>query len=267
MIIRHDIASSLYLADLAKFPAVFAVDSFQEEIQIAYDQIDELLKPSLFPSVQLEPKFRTRYDGMGMLIAPSWILSAAHVATELSVENDIEIDGVPQAVESIFLHPQFRNYDETKRMAENDIALIRLKQPVETVEPLPLYTQKDELGKTVTFVGRGDFGNGLTGPDSVDGQLRIATNRIEKTDDQWLIFKFDAPPNCTAIEGISGPGDSGGPALIATDSGWAIAGISSGNDDHGESLNMCCYGTWEYYTRVSFQLDWIKSVVTTELPY
>lgn len=263
MIIRHDIAPSLYLVDPSNFPAVLAVDSFQEEIQIAYDEIDELLNPSLLPAIQPEPEFRTRYDGMGMLIAPRWILSAAHVATELSLENDIEVAGNAHAVEAIFLHPQFRNYGENREMAENDIALIQLKQPVEKVEPLPLYAQKDELGKTVTFVGRGDFGNGLVGPNSVDGKLRIATNRIEETDDQWLIFKFDTPPDCTELEGISGPGDSGGPALIATDEGWAIAGISSGQNDHGQTLGEGRYGVWEYYTRVSFQIDWIKAVMTS----
>ena len=263
MIIRHDIDPTLYLVAPEDFPAVFAVDSFEQEVQIAYDQIDELLKPSLLPSVQPEPEVFTRYDGMGMLIAPEWILSAGHVATELSVENDIEIAGEPHAVKKIFLHPGFRNYGEAGEMAENDIALIHLKTSVEQVSPLPLYTSRDELGKTVTFVGRGDFGNGLIGPDSVDGKMRIATNRIEKTDDQWLLFEFDAPPNCTEIEGISGPGDSGGPALIMTDAGWAIAGISSGNDDTEQKLGEGHYGTWEYYTRVSFQLDWIQSVLQT----
>lgn len=262
MIIRHDIDPTLYLVAPETFPAVFAIDSFLQEVQIAYDPIDELLKPSLLPTVQPEPEFFTRYDGMGMLIAPSWVLSAAHVATELSLENNIEIGEVSYAVEKIFLHPGFRNYSGTGDMAENDIALIQLKQPVKNVSPLPLYTQKDELGKTVTFVGRGDFGNGLIGPDSADGKMRIATNRIEKTDDQWLVFKFDTPPECTDLEGISGPGDSGGPALIKTDDGWAIAGISSGNHDHGQPLGMGCYETWEYYTRVSFQLDWIKSIVS-----
>ena len=261
MIIRHDIDPARYLIAPESFPAVFAVDSVQQEVQIAYDQIDELLKPSLLPTVQPKPEVFTRYDGMGMLIAPTWILSAAHVATELAIEKPIEIGGVAHKVEKIFVHPGFRNYSGTGDMAENDIALLQLKQPVTSVSSLPLYTQKDELEKIVTFVGRGDFGNGLIGPDSVDGKMRIATNRIEKTDDQWLMFKFDAPPACTDLEGISGPGDSGGPALIQTDDGWAIAGISSGQNDLGQRLGEGRYGVWEYYTRVSFQLEWISSVM------
>jgi len=265
MIIRHDIDPKLYLIEPERFPAIFAVDCAEQALQIAYDQIDELLKPSLLPSVQPQPETFTRYDGMGMLIAPIWVLSAAHVATELLQGSDIDIAEEFYTIEKIFLHPGFRNYSETDEMAENDIALIQLRRPVETVSPLPLYTQRDELGKTVTFVGRGDFGNGLIGPDSVDGRLRMATNRIEETDDQWLVFKFDAPPACTELEGISGPGDSGGPALIETDQGWVIAGISSGQNDLGQGLGEGHYGVWEYYTRVSFQLDWIESVVGAEL--
>ncbi len=262
MIIRHDVDPALYLIAPDTFPAVFAVDSTQQEVQIAYDQIDELLKPSLLPLVQAEPEVFTRYDGMGMLIAPLWVLSAAHVATELSLENAIEIGGVSHTVEKIFLHPGFRNYSEIE-MAENDIALIQLKQSVENVSPLLLYASKDEVGRTVTFVGRGDFGTGLTGPDSVDGKMRKATNQVEEADDQWLMFRFDAPPECAELEGISGPGDSGGPALIQMSEGWAIAGVSSGQGS--SSFGEGHYGVWEYYTRVSFQLDWIESVVGTGL--
>lgn len=262
MIIRHDIDSGLYLINSAKFPAVFAVDSYQEEIQIAYDKIDELLKPSLLP---ITPKFRTRYDGMGMLIHPRWVLSAAHVAVELSTEKTIEIVDDTYTIENILLHPNFRNYSATE-MAENDIALIQLNRSVDSVVPLPLYTQKDEVGQVVTFVGRGDYGNGLIGPDQVDGKMRMATNRIETADDQWLIFEFDAPPNGTELEGISGPGDSGGPALIKTEEGWAIAGISSGQDhDSLQKVGEGRYGAREYYTRVSFQLDWIVSVIGPEI--
>lgn len=264
MIIRHDIDPDRYLVEPVKFPAVFAVDSFQEEVLVTYDKIDELLKPSLLPSVQPAPEFYTRYDGMGMLIRPDWVLSAAHVSTELSSEKEIEIAGHTYPIKDIVLHPDFRNYSANKEMAENDIALIQLSHSVNNVDPLPLYKQKDELGTVVTFVGQGDYGNGLIGPDEVDGKMRTATNRVEKTDDQWLIFKFDAPPECTELEGISGPGDSGGPALIKTDEGWAIAGISSGQHDHGQNLGEGRYGVWEYYTRVSFQLDWIESVVESK---
>ncbi len=265
MIIRHDINPELYLTDPTQFPAVVAVDSCQEEVQIAYDSIDELLKPSLMTAVQTVPEYRTRCDGMGILIRPSWILSAAHVAAALSLDKEIEFAGSAYAIKKIVLHPEFQNYSLEQDMAVHDIALIELRQPVKGIAPLPLYRQTDELDKIVTFVGRGDFGHGLIGPNQVDGKMRLATNRIEKVDQQWLMFRFDAPPDGTELEGISGPGDSGGPALVKTDEGWAIAGISSGQISRlpsGKNLGEGRYGVWEYYARVSSYLRWIDSVVS-----
>ena len=149
MIIRHDIDAASYLVDPAQFSAVVPVDSFQEEVLISYDKIDQLLKPKLIPSIQSEPEFYTRYDGMGTLIRPEWILSAAHVATEISLDKTIEFAECAYPIRQIVLHPHFRNYGETVDFAEHDIALIQLQQPVESISPLPLYEDFDELEKIV----------------------------------------------------------------------------------------------------------------------
>ncbi len=259
MIIRHDVDPELYLADPAQFPAVVAIDKFREEIPIAYDNIDRMLKPSLIPEIQMAPETCDRTDGMGTLIHPSWILTAAHVAVEMSLDHKIEFADGMHSIEQIVVHPDFRNWSEAVILAKNDIALIKLVRPVEAIAPVLLYPQKNELTEIVTFLGSGDFGNGLIGPDSVDTRLRKATNHVEAVDREWLVFKFDAPPNGTALEGISGPGDSGGPALIRVDEKWAIAGISSGQDSG--TLGEGCYGVLEYYTRVSQYVDWIESVI------
>lgn len=258
MIIRHDIDPALYLAHSAQFPAIVPVCSALEEVLIVYDDIDQLLRPSLIPAV-LAPDVYTRCDAMGTLIQPNWVLSAAHVAIELSLENEIEFAGTVYGIEQLVLHPDFHNCEDISNV-QNDIALIQLQQPVTGISPLPLYGRTDELQKTVTLVGQGDFGTGLIGPDQVDGKKRVATNRIEKVDNQWLIFKFDAPPDATDLEGISGPGDGGSPALLKTDQGWAIAGVRAGQ--YSARLGEGYYGVHEYYSRISHYLDWIDSVVT-----
>ena len=256
MIVRHDIDPQLYLVDPAQFPAVVAVVSCQEEVPVAYDNIDRMLKPSLVSESQMMPEICDRTDGMGSLIAPRWILTAAHVAAEIAIANEIELASEIYTVEQVVIHPDFRNGSTTNEYATNDIALLKLDRSVKDVEPLLLYRQLDELGKTVTFVGSGDFGNGLIGPDSVDAKLRMATNCVELADRDWLTFRFDAPPDTTALEGISGPGDRGGPALLRMGERWAIAGISAGQDSR--QLGEGYYGALEYYTRVSQHLNWIE---------
>lgn len=262
MIIRHDVDPALYLVDPAHFPAVVAVDRFREEVPIAYDNIDRLLRPSLIPEIQMVSQTCDRTDGMGTLIHASWILTAAHVAIEISLENKIEFTGKAHSIEQIVVHPDFRNWSEAVVLAKHDIALIQLTRPVEAIAPIWLYQQENELTQTATFLGSGDFGNGAIGPDSVDTRLRKATNRVEAVDPEWLVFKFDAPPQGTALEGISGPGDSGGPALIQVGKEWAIAGISSGQDSG--ILGEGHYGVLEYYTRVSQYANWIESVIGKE---
>ena len=265
MIIRHDVDPAIYLTSPAQFPAIVPVDSRQQEVLVVYDGIDQLLKPSLLPAVQSVPDSYLRCDGMGTLIQPSWILSAAHIALELAAGSEIEFANTAYVIQQVILHPDFQassfhDYSDHREISEaqNDIALIQLEKPVQSILPLPLYRQTDELRQTATLVGQGDFGNGLIGPDQVDGKMRAATNRIEKVDDQWLIFKFDSPPNATALEGISGPGDGGSPALLETDQGWAIAGVRAGQDS--AKLGEGYYGVWEYYTRLSHHLDWINSI-------
>ena len=260
MIIRHDVDPALYLADPASFTAIAPLLTHSEEIPIAYDRIDEMLKPSLIRAAQTKPKTVAVCDGIGTLIHSQWILTAAHVASDLARGDSITFLDMSYSVKTVVLHPQWQDDETDMAQVSNDIALVQLAQTVENVEPIPLYKDTDERSQIATFVGKGDVGTGLIGPNNVDGKLRKATNRIEKASDKWLLFKFDAPPTGTALEGVSGPGDRGGPALLETDRGWAIAGISSGQEDNPQ-LGEGYYGAIERYTRVSSYIDWIASVM------
>ena len=234
MIIRHDINAHLYLAESDLFPAVFQVANHRE---------DEILV----------------CDGIGTLISSDWVLTAAHVANEIeSAKDHLTIANKKYGIRQIILHSQWENGEEITK-TKNDIALIQLTQPVSDILPIPLYFRDDELGQSVIFIGWGDFGTGLTGVEKADGQFRLATNCIEEVDEQWLVFCFDKPPDTTDLEGISGPGDSGGPALIQTKSGCFLAGISSGQDLK-DNEKEGVYGVWEYYVRISKYLDWISSI-------
>lgn len=221
IIIRHDRDDSKYVALGARYPAVCFIGR----------------------------------DGEGTLIAPRWVLTAAHVVDHLPKDaRRVRFDTVDYPIEKVILHPDWKPGEP------EDVALLMLSRPVEAVSPVALYTDTDEAGKLVTFVGRGDTGTGLTGPKIMDKKKRAATNKVDSADNEWLYFTFDDPATATELEGISGPGDSGGPALIEKDGRLYTAGISvwgrPGKNGRGT------YGAREGYTRVSSYTDWITSVMS-----
>ena len=54
---------------------------------------------------------------------------------------------------------------------------------------------------TLTFVGMGRHGTGLTGPTTDYSTLRAATNRVHTVEGTQLVFRFDAPgdPEVTTL--------------------------------------------------------------------
>ena len=197
----------------------------------------------------------TYNDGcVGTVIDPSWVLTAAHCVTPKEQRPlFIEHLGKKYPVELIKVHP--KNNTETNAY---DMALLRLKWPMNNSRPAILYPLSDEQGKQVTFVGNGNFGNGIKGIISTKAILRAATNIITGASPSQLSFTFDKPEHALRLEGISGPHDSGGPAFIEQDGKLYIAGVSSWQDNQGiEGI----YGVTEYYARVSPQQQWIKNIL------
>jgi len=202
-------------------------------------------------------------DGESTLIKENWIVTAAHAAILLNEElengktTQVKINNKQYDVKKIILHP---NFQISETSIENDIALIQIKGNITNIPFAKLYDKQNEKGKLITIVGRGDYGTGLTGPKNWDKITRAATNRIDKTDGQWIIFNFDNPEseNTTELEGVSGPGDSGGPAFIDIDNVRYIVGVSSNQQDNGKEG---IYGVTEYYTRISFYKKWIEKSI------
>jgi hypothetical protein len=193
-------------------------------------------------------------DGEGTLIAPRWVLTAAHVTAEMMAGHRITIGETDYAVDSIVRHPDWND-------GPHDLTLLRLAKPVEGIPPARLYREAAELNRVVVLVGYGDFGTGLSGPEGNDRQVRGATNRVDEATDFWLKFAFDPPghPRITPLEGVSGPGDSGGPAFLDDQRGEILVGVSSGQSTRAAG-GPGRYGVVEYYVRVSRYVPWIESV-------
>lgn len=197
--------------------------------------------------------------GCGTLVRPTWVVTAAHVADADWFEDWMEIGGNRYSIKTIVIHPGFR----MDRGIRHDIALIELDEPVIGVEPAGLYTGNDEVGKDIWFAGTGWAGTGdhgmADGHINRDRQMRAAQNRVSGIRDEYIEFVFDSPDLGEALpfEGISGPGDSGGPALLFDGGSPLLMGVSSHQLGQGADGITGTYGVREYYTRVSAYADWI----------
>lgn len=199
-------------------------------------------------------------DVAGTLIRPNWILSAAHVAEFVEEGQRVILGKDSLVVEKIIIHPGWLDNGRPE-----DIALIRVKNKISGVNPISLYKNRDEMGQEVIVAGNGDFGTGETGPTGNDGKFRAATNLVDEATNEYLIWDFDDPrehpDKVTLLEGISGPGDSSGPAFIKVDNKYLIAGISSGQSTNTTDGKEGLYGVTEYYTRVSTYINWIEQTI------
>ncbi len=217
------------------------------------DEARYLAKPADFPPLATF----YRLGAHGTLVHPEWVLTAAHTVFCLDKGQPIRVGQETVAVEARYSHHQYRPD------GAHDLALIKLSRPVLSVQPAALYTASNETGLLVWFIGAGDGGNGLKGQAKrkPDRQLRRAQNRVLAAQGGDLLFRFDQGAQAEALEGVSGNGDSGGPAFMPQDGGGhLLLGVSSRTDSWFHAVGE--YGVKERYTRVSAYQDWLRTVMT-----
>jgi len=246
--------------------------------------------PSVFPALVDMPG-----EGHGVLIAPQWVVTAAHAAPMQmdGMETDVTINGVARKVARIVMHPGYRKVpdDLIKEVlatgdltrlhafldAFDDIALIELAAPVSDVTPVALYRGSDEVGMTAELLGKGASGNGSKGQDADSPHrtvLRHAFNVIVGDDARYVWYRFDPPPLALPLEGVTGSGDSGGPLLIRERGATQLVGLASWSKyppghpflkawtpDH--PLVEGLYGVLVHAVRVSRYVPWIEGIIAT----
>lgn len=224
IVIRHDVDDKRYLASASAFPPLATL----------YNQ-----------------------GGHGTLIAPTWVVTAAHTTFCLDPDYIIRVGEQLVRVKARYSHPKY------KLDGKHDIALIELTQPVQGIKPAERYTGTEEKGTLLSIIGVGGTGNGLLGQTISSkhnkGVLRLAENRVVSNNDSDLMFVFDRGDQAAELEGVSGNGDSGGPAFLKQDDHFVLYSISSRTGSWFRNIGE--YGVKEIYTRISSHNQWIDQII------
>lgn len=203
---------------------------------------------------------RVRINGEGTHIGDGWVLTAAHVAHHLRSGRLAEINGQRIRISEVYPHPGWKS-----GKLPNDIALVRL-QDVPVSGAARLGAAEILPGTEVTFVGRGGHGTGDVGVVGFDAARRAANNVVSGMNGEWMQFIFNHGDEALPLEGISGPGDSGGPALVGAAGSWTVIGVSCWQNTRPANRIEGRYSVIENYARVSYHRAWIDSVIAETRP-
>jgi hypothetical protein len=209
------------------------------------------------------------YTGSATLIAPDWVLTAAHMLVAAS-SGTFTINGTSYASTQLIGNP---GWNESNPFGGYDFGLVHLSSPVGGITPAALYTGSSDLGQIGTYVGYGLTGTGLTGWKTLDNQKRAFQNVIDGDfGNPSLVLGSDFDnPHTTAynvfgdatpltLEGCVAPGDSGGGVFITVDSQTYLAGVISFVAATNGYANSS-YGDLSGFGRVSAFVPWITETV------
>lgn len=209
------------------------------------------------------------YSGSGVLIAPDWVLTAAHNFA-LATSGTFTINGVSYTATTLIRHP---NYQYGNSFAGYDVGLAHLDASVSSLTPALPYTGTREIGQVATFVGCGFTGTGLTGYQTLVAKKLAFQNVVDGDFGNPAVLlgcDFDNPHSAADndfggatpldLEGSVSPGDSGGGVFVTMGSRTYLAGVISFVAARDGNANGD-YGDVSGFGRVSAFAPWIATVI------
>jgi secreted trypsin-like serine protease len=205
----------------------------------------------------------------GTLIDAQHVVTAAHCVTGMNPGSLIVVAGLHEQlntntgrtqiriVSRIFMHEQYNSRTEA-----NDIAILRLSQPVtfnNYVSPICLPGPDPQESQPVTTIGWGTIYQ--DGP--LSNVLREVTVQVANAEAKAAYRDFNVQRQIGAgIPYVGGKdscqGDSGGPLMYNSNGLWYLSGVVSFGD-------VCALRNHPgVYTRISAYLNWISNKINAQ---